>query len=51
MDYPESQLPRDHMIRDQSLAYQIRLQELEVQNLELSIRTEELFKENATLKR
>lgn len=51
MDYPESQLPRDHMIRDQSLAYQIRLQELEVQNLELSIRTEELFKENAALKR
>lgn len=51
MDYPESPATRDHLIRDQSLAYQIRLQELEAQNLELSIRLEELFKENAVLKR
>lgn len=51
MDYPESPVSRDHLIRDQSLAYQIRLQELEAQNLELSIRTEELYKENALLKR
>ena len=51
MDYPESPLQRDHLIRDQSLAYQIRLQELEAQNLELSIRVEELFKENAVIKR
>lgn len=51
MDYPDSSLPRDNVIRDQSLAYQIRLQELEAQNLELSIRTEELFKENVVLKR
>lgn len=51
MDYPESPVPRDPLIRDQSLAYQIRIQELEAQNLELSIRAEELFKENATLKR
>jgi len=51
MDYPESQLPRDHLMRDQSLAYQIRLQELEAQNLELSIRSEELIKENSVLKR
>jgi proteasome regulatory subunit len=51
MDYPESPLPRDHLMRDQSLIYQIRLHELEAQNLELSIRNEELFKENAVLKR
>jgi len=51
MDYPDSSLPRDNVIRDQSLAYQIRLQELEAQNLELSIRSEELFKENVVLKR
>jgi proteasome regulatory subunit len=51
MDYPESQLPRDPLLRDQSLEYQIRLQELEAQNLELSIRYEELFKENTVLKR
>jgi len=51
MDYPDSSLPQDNVIRDQSLAYQIRLQELEAQNLELSIRTEELFKENVVLKR
>ncbi len=51
MDYPDSPLQRDPLIRDQSLAYQIRLQELEAQNLELSIRVEELFKENAVIKR
>ena len=51
MEYPESPLSRDNLIRDQSLAYQIRLQELEAQNLELSIRSEELFKENTVLKR
>jgi len=51
MDYPDSSLPRDNVMRDQSLAYQIRLQELEAQNLELSIRTDELFKENVVLKR
>ncbi|HWQ67603.1 MAG TPA: proteasome-activating nucleotidase [Methanospirillum sp.] len=51
MHYPESPIPRDHLIPDQSLAYQIRLQELEAQNLELSFRIEELYKENATFKR
>ena len=51
MEYPESPLSRDNLIRDQSLAYQIRLQELEAQNLELSIRSEELIKENTVLKR
>lgn len=51
MEYPESPLPRDHLIRDQSLVYQIRLHELEAQNLELSIRNDELYKENALLKR
>jgi proteasome regulatory subunit len=51
MDYPESPITQDPLVRDQSLIYQIRLHELEAQNLELSIRTEELFKENAILKR
>ena len=41
----------EHVIHDNILAYQIRIQELEAQNLELSIRTEELIKENTILKR
>ncbi len=36
---------------ENEIHYQIRIQELEAQNLELSIRTEELIKENSVLKR
>ncbi len=39
------------MISEQCLQYQIRIQDLESQNLELSIRAEELIKENTVLKR
>ncbi len=36
---------------ENEIHYQIRIQELEAQNLELSIRSEELIKENSVLKR
>ncbi|MDD1724338.1 MAG: proteasome-activating nucleotidase [Methanospirillum sp.] len=36
---------------ENEIHYQIRIQELEAQNLELSIRSEELLKENSVLKR
>ncbi|MDD3573660.1 proteasome-activating nucleotidase [Methanospirillum sp.] len=36
---------------ENEIYYQIRIQEMEAQNLELSIRTEELIKENSVLKR
>ena len=46
MEQPLSRIPFENEIH-----YQIRIQELEAQNLELSIRTDELLKENSALKR
>jgi len=43
--------PLSRISFENEIHYQIRIQELEAQNLELSIRTEELIKENSILKR